>query len=241
MPWKGLCISTVLVLLGAEAAQADFYYEQELYTSASGGQPPRTTRIAGFLSGSKVRAEDHSSKISDIIITRLDEGVLRVLDPVKMTYVELPVPGMNEEQAPPFPVTVTETNQTKKIGPYQCTRFEVHTEKSTINLWLSTDIDLPADEVSTYWQAGTRLYPVTLTRQLTKLPGFPVRVEVVSQGASVVTTVTAVVKQEVPAFLFDVPRSYQRSLAIKASPEPAGPNASQKAEPSPPPQAGAKP
>jgi hypothetical protein len=218
---KGLLFWGVALLVGAQALEADFSYEQELYTPGSGGEPPRTTRILGFISGLKVRAEDHSSKIPNVILTRLDQGVIRVVDPTKRAYVEMPVPGMKEEQAQPFPVTVNRTSQTKKIGPYQCTRFDVRLSASTLNLWLSTDIELPGDDVSTYWQAGTRLYPVTLTRQLAKLPGFPVRVEVVSQGVSVVTTVTAVAKQEVPAFFFEVPHDYERGLTIQAPAEPS--------------------
>ena len=219
MLWKWFFLWGVALLVGAQAVQADFCYEQELYTPASGGQPPRATRITGFVSGPRVRAEDHSSEIPNVIITRLDEGIILLVDPVKRTYVQMPVPGMNEKQPQPFPVKVKRTSQVKKIGPYQCTRYEVATGKSSINVWLSTDIDLTSEEVSTYWQAGTRLYPVALTSELAKLPGFPVRVEVVYQGATVVTTVTAVAKQEVPAFLFEVPYGYQQSLAIQAPPE----------------------
>jgi hypothetical protein len=229
---KGLFFWGVALLVGAQALQADFSYEQELYTPAGQGEPPRTTRILGFISGLKARAEDHSSKVPNVILTRLDQGVIRLVDLPKKAYIEMPIPGMKEEQAQPFPVTATRTTQSKKIGPYQCTRFEVRLAASTLNLWLSTDIDLPSDDVSTYWQAGTRLYPVTLTRQLAKLPGFPVRVEVVSQGVSVVTTVTGVTKQEVPAFLFEVPLDFQQGLAVQAPPEPP---------PQPPPPKGSKP
>jgi len=219
MLWKCFFLWGVALLVGARAVQADFCYEQELYTPASGGQPPRTTRVTGFLSRSKVRVEDHSSEVPSVIITRLDEGVILVVDPVKKTYVEMPVPGTDEKQPQPFPVKVKRTSQVKKIGPYQCTRYEVTTGKSSINVWLSNDLDLTSEEVSTYWKAGTRLYPVALTSELAKLPGFPVRVELVYQGATVVTTVTAVAKQEVPAFLFEVPYGYQRSVAIQAPPE----------------------
>jgi len=209
-----------MLLLGAQALQAGFYYEQELYTPPNRGEPARTTTIVGFVSGPKVRAEDRSSKILNVIITRLDQGLIRLLVPERKVYVEMPIPGADEQSAPPVQVTVTQTTQTRKIGPYQCTRFEARTGAQNLTLWLSTDIDVPNEEVATYWQAGTRLYPLTLTRELAKLPGFPVRVEVMAQRASVVTTVTRVVKQEVSAFLFEVPYDYQRGLTIQAPPEP---------------------
>jgi hypothetical protein len=240
MRWKGLLLCGALFLLGTQPLQAGFYYVQELYTPPSGGEPARTTTIVGFVSGPKVRAEDRSSKIPNVIITRLDQGLIRLLVPDKKVYVEIPIPGAKEESAEPVHVTVTQTTQTRKIGPYECTRFEAKTGAQTFNVWLSTDIDVPSEEVATYWQAGTRLYPLTLTRELAKLPGFPVRVELTAQKASVVTTVTRVAKQEVPAFLFEVPSDYQPGLTIQAPPE-APPESEGEKAPAVPRGAGARP
>jgi hypothetical protein len=237
MPWKWLLLCGVLLAVGAQAVQAGFYYEQELYTPPSGGQPARTTKIIGFISGPKVRAEDRSSKVPNIIITRLDQGIIRLLVPAKKSFVEVPLPGAKEESVPPVQVKVTQTTQTKKIGLYECTRFDARTDSLTLNLWLSTDIDVPSEEVASYWEAGTRIYPVGLTRELAKLPGFPVRVEVMAHRASVVTTVVKVAKQEVPAFLFEVPLEYQQGLAIQAPPEAEGPKATEKSGTKPAPAA----
>ncbi|MCK4299444.1 MAG: DUF4412 domain-containing protein, partial [Planctomycetes bacterium] len=117
-----------------------------------------------------------------------------------------------------FRVSVTKTDQIKTIGGYRCIRYDAVADGRTIRCWMATDVQL-GEEVATYWQAGTRLYPPAVTRELAKLPGFPIRIEVHSPRVVYAVTVTRLKKQEVPASLFEVPADYQPAFTIRMPPE----------------------
>ena len=211
-------VCAMLFAAGAQAAWAGIYFEQEIWTPKSDGQPARTTKVVGHISGDKVRSESRSDGSVGIFITHLKAGVLHLVVPDREVYVEMPVPGSVPGQEARFEVSVAKTDQTKTISGYHCTRYDVSAEGRAIRCWVTTDVEL-GEEATTYWQAGTRLYPRALTRELAKVPGFPVRIEVFSPGLATTVTVTRLEKQDVPESMFVVPPEYQQAFVVTPPPE----------------------
>lgn len=218
------CFRTVLiacalvVTTGARPAWAGIYYEQEVRVSPAAGQPARITKHVGYISGTNARSESRSEESLNVLLTYLDAGLLRLLVADRKVYVDMPLPGTDTDREAPFQVSVTKTDQTKTIGGYRCTRFDAVTDGRTIRCWMATDVQL-GEEVATYWQAGTRLYPPAVTRELAKLPGFPICIEVSAPQVVYAVTVTRLKRQEVPASLFKVPADYQPAFTIRRPPE----------------------
>ena len=212
-----------LVLAWSQALQAGIYYEQEVWVPPSEGLPARTTRLVGYISGRNVRMEVRSTATPHVFITRLSDGVVRLIVPGRQVYVEMPLPGAEVEDKTSPPVTITKTTYSKVISGYRSVRYDAAAGRRTIRSWMTTEVK-PSREIATYWEAGTRLYPVTLTRQLAeKLPGFPIRIEVLGPQAAVTVTVTALKEQEVPESYFVVPRDYQPALTLTMPPERGAP------------------
>lgn len=186
--------------------------------SPAAGQPARITKHVGYISGTNARSESRSEESPNVLLTYLDAGLVRLLVADRKVYVEMPLPGTDPDREAPFQVSVTKTDQTKTIGGYRCTGFDAATDGRTIRCWMATDVQL-GEEVATYWQAGTRLYPPAVTRELAKLPGFPICIEVSAPQVVYAVTVTRLKKQEVPASLFEVPADYQPAFTIRMPPE----------------------
>lgn len=210
----------VLVVVCPGTLRAGLYYEQEVWIPPSQGRPAQTIKVVGYISGRKVRAETRSEPGRRITITRLDDGVVCLLVPEKKVYVAMPIPGREQKDVSALHLRVTKTEQTRVIRSFRCTRYDVETDRYRLRCWMTTDVDV-GPETATYWQAGSRLYPVALTRELAKLPGFPVRIELQAPRAALTITVTAVRKQEVPEDLFEVPADYERAVTVFAPPEPS--------------------
>jgi len=186
--------------------------------SPTGGQPARITKHVGYISGTKARSESRSEDSPNILLTYLDARLLRLLVPDRKVYVEMSLPGANPDPEVPFQVSVTKTEQTKTISGYLCTRFDASADGQTIRCWMATDVQL-GEEVATYWQAGTRLYPPAVTQELARMPGFPIRIEVRSPQVVYSVTITKLKSQEVPVSLFEVPKDYQPAFTVRVAPE----------------------
>ena len=212
-----LLASVAALIAGAQPAWAGIYYEQENWVRASGGQPPRTTKSIGYISGDRARTEGRYGGSAGIFITHLKTGSFRLLVPDRKVYVVMPLPGPPPGEQSHADIAVTKTDQTKTISGFHCTRHDAVGENRTVRCWTTTDVEL-GEETATYWQAGSRLYPVALTRELAKVPGFPVRIEVFSPDLVTRITVTALKEQDVAESLFAVPADYKEAFVFSASP-----------------------
>ncbi len=212
-----LAMYAIVLALGAQAAWAGIYFEQEVRTPKSDGLPARTAEVVGHISGDKARSESRSDGSVGIFITHLEAGVVHLVVPDRKVYVEMALPGSRPGQQAHLDVTVTKTDRTKTISGYRCTRYDLSADGRTIRCWMTTDVEL-GEEVATYWQAGTRLYPPALTRRLAKVPGFPIRIEVFSPDPVTTITVTRLKKQDVPDSMFVVPPDYQPAFVVTGPP-----------------------
>jgi hypothetical protein len=212
--------AVLLVPLLATWAFAGIYYEQEITI------PGRTTMPEGFakvvyvyISGAKMRDEPQGQGVRGPTIVRYDESRMYYLVTNNRTYMEIPIQKRTPDEEAQIKVTVTKTNETKKIGNYNCTRYEVTTkgleglppEGMTTQCWMTTDVDV-ADEYAKFADAVNRSESSKVAAEMAKVKGFPMQVVITTPDGKeyMTTTVTTVRKQDIPDSMFEVPAGYTK-------------------------------
>jgi len=208
---QSLRLAVLLVLVLATTSFAGIYYEQELKTAT------QTMKTVCYISGSKMRVEMQGTGGNAVSIQRFDQGKVYNLMAENKMYMEMPIPKPGPEVEAQLQVTVTKTDETKKIGNYNCTRYDVTVkgaprtppEGMTTQYWTTTDVDV-ADEFAKFADAQTRSQSAKQATEMAKMKGFPIQVEVTTPAGKMTMTVTTVKKQDVPDSMFEVPADYQK-------------------------------
>ncbi len=218
MRWQHLVTAALLLGLAAPAAQAGIRYEQEVktptQTPAQGGAPPQTVKNVWYVSGSKARVESTSLKQTLIILHHFDLGKMILINPEEAFVNAVPFSGPGPEAQAEAQVTVTKTDETRKIGNYNCRRYDMTfqgmpgmpAEGVTHHYWMTTDLDL-GDEYEQFQKAQTRLQDPKLVKEVEKLEGFPILTEMTTPAGTTTMTVTSVTKQDIPDAMFEIPAS----------------------------------
>lgn len=202
-------LTMLTVLLLCSGLYAGIYYEQEMTLPAQGPMPGGTTKMVCYISGPKVRMDTTVHGLQNIVIQRFDKDVLYTLMPAQKMFMEMQMPKLDPQQEARTQVTVTKTEETKKIGKYTCTRYDVAVDGQAITYWMTADVDL-GDELGNLWQAARRLQSTKLAQKLTQIKGFPIVTEAKTPQGNVTVVVSTVKKQDVPDSMFEVPADYQK-------------------------------
>jgi len=115
-------LAVLLVPLLATSAFAGIYYEAE------GGPVPAGTpplKVVYYISGIKMRSEGQASDGPRVVIARLDEAKRYHVRPQSKVYWESTIHKLSPQEDAQVQVSVTKTDETKRIGPYNCTRYDV--------------------------------------------------------------------------------------------------------------------
>ncbi len=212
----------VTVLAMCACVHAGVYYEAEENRQGPRGKVGLVIKRTCYVSGAKARIENTTPFGSDVVILRFDTGMRYNLRPRHKDCMtqELPKPD------PRVRVTVTKTEETKKIGPYTCTRYDATVDGRTIRYWMTTEVKL-GEEGATFWRSLAPLQPTKLVEEMARSDAFPILVEISSPQGTVVTTITTVKKQDIPDSMFGVPTDYQvfpKTTTSGRRPTRAGPN-----------------
>lgn len=161
---KNVLVFLSLLLL-SQTVSAAVYMKQRVTQSGMMGQPGGTQVHEMWISGSKVRTDMGTQSI----IMDLDRNVVIMLDHTEQTASEMPMDmskimeeqmggessedreGMQQmmQNMMKMTMTVTPTRETKKIGQWNCTRYNqtLQTAMGTINteIWATEDIKIDMD------------------------------------------------------------------------------------------------
>jgi hypothetical protein len=231
-----LRLAVLLVAVLATWAFAGIYYEQDMKTPAQAGMAPQGHKMVCYISGAKMRVEMQVPTGNVISIWRFDQSKMYNLMPDNKMYMEMPIPKPSPEVEAKAQATVTKTDETKKIGNYNCTRYDVTmkglpgmpAEGVTSQYWMTTDVDV-ADEWAKFSETQGRSQSVKLFTDMANLKGFPILMEVNTPAGKMTMTVTTVKKQDVPDSMFEIPADYTNMAAPPAAP-PAGGGGAEKAQ-----------
>ncbi len=205
-----MTLAVLAVLVMSVGLQAGIYFEQELKMPAQPGMPAGVVKQVVYISGAKMRIESVTMGMKSVGIQRLDLGKTYNLIPAQKLYMEMSVPKPPAQPAgQELVVTVTKTAETKKIGKYTCTRCDVTVGGETLKFWITEDVDM-GGELTDYWKATGQGQPPKMAQEMSKVKGFPIRMEMPSPQGTVGSTVTTIKKQDVPDSMFEVPEGYQK-------------------------------
>ena len=196
------------VLLLSSWLHAGIYYEQEIKMPARPGMPAVTTKQTWYISGPKMRAEMVVRGMKTVTIARYDTGVSYTVMPTHKMFMQVAIPKPNPQKEAAVQVSVKKTDETKKIGRYNSTRYDVTVDGRLTRYWLTTEVDL-GDELATLWQGVGQAQSSKLARQMAELKGFPVMLEIVTPQGTVTATVTKVERRNIPDSMFEVPAGYR--------------------------------
>lgn len=215
-----LVCAVLMVLVMCAGVHAGIYYEQEMKMPAQPGMPTVVSKQVVYISGLKMRIEGTTMGTKVIAIQRHDKGMTYQLMPDRKVCMEMPIPKPPAQPAGQEPtVTVTKTEETARIGKWNCSRYDVTVDGQLFKYWMTEDVDL-GSEIANYWRTTTRNEGDKIKGQeMSKVKGFPVRMEMPSPQGTIVLTVTTVKKQDIPDSMFEVPADYRKmSMPMPMSP-----------------------
>jgi hypothetical protein len=115
-------------------------------------------------------------------------------------------------------MSVTPTNETKKIAGYTCRRYNVKIMGTTSQYWLSKEVTGYRDYQEYNKKMEKIVKKVPALKQMTlagKLDGFPVQTIIDMMGVTSTTTLVRIEKTPLDKALFQVPKTYRlKELAL---------------------------
>jgi len=231
---KKTMIMSVVALLAAGSAVADFKvvqkHHQDGFSMMGQTQAPTDEEHVTWIGDKKLRMDQGSSStIVDVVA-----GKMMLLDHDDKTYteVDLPVdlaalmpPGMAEQMAAmlDFDVTVTPSDETKKVGEWNAKRYDLKMTSAMMSLetviWASTETPIDQAAFFDLFSVVMSLQPGMdgMLEQMRRIDGYVVSQEAAMSmkfmgdttvGSSDV--VTSIEKVDAPAGIYDPPAEYAK-------------------------------
>jgi hypothetical protein len=231
-------------------ARADIFMKQKMHTDEfkmmGRSEPAKDTTMTIWLTDNKARM-DQDGGPSSILLA--DQKVLIMIDHAKKQYAEMPLdfdkmmqaaagddpraqeamakmPGFMKNMMKGVSAKVTETDETKQIGPYHCRKYLLEMNMGpagTTNAesWATEDLKLDYSKIFTAANAMMAAMPgfENILKEMTKIKGVVVYQTAKSKvmGAEVGSTTELLEagEQAAPAGTYDVPAGYKKVKAIK--------------------------
>jgi hypothetical protein len=245
-----LGLAVLVGLIAALPARADIFMKQKMHTDEfkmmGRTQPAKDSTMTIWLSENKARM-DQEGGVSSILLA--DQKILYMIDNTKKQYAEMPLdfdkmiedaagdnpkakeamakmPGFMKNMMQGMSAKVTETNETKQIGPWQCRKYLIEMNMGpagTTNseAWATEDLKLDYRKVFAATNAMMAAMPgfENILKEMMKIKGVVVYQTSKSKmmGAEVGSTTELLEAgdQDAPAGTYDVPAGYKKVKAIK--------------------------
>ena len=233
---KHFLAAALLVLVTTPAIAQDVYVKTRAHSDAFAvgdqSQPARDDEFEQWFSGNKTA---QSGKGVGLIVN-LDANMAYMIIHSDKSYVPMPLPMDITRILPPevasmapmmqMSATVTATAETKKIGQWNCTGYDVALSvmgmQMTQRVWASTEVPAAlaasaAKVMPTFMQGQMRLTDES-AREYAKIKGFQIASELNADvmGARMHTTTETVeiVEKVAPAGAFAPPEGYTKKATL---------------------------
>jgi len=231
---KKIMFIMVVVLLAVGAASADYkvvlQHHQDGFTMMGQTQAPTDEEHVTWIGNKKLRMDQGSSST----IVDVGAGKMMLLDHDDKTYteVDLPVdlaalmpPGMAEQMMAmlKFDVTVTASDETKKVGEWNAKRYDLKMTSAMMSLdtviWASTETPIDQAAFFDLFSVVMSLQPGmdSMMEQMRQIDGYVVSQEAAMSmkfmGETTVGStdvVTSIAKVDAPAGTYDPPAEYAK-------------------------------
>ena len=227
--WKRVlitvCVLTVAVLAGADTMIVKVQKTGE-FKMMGQTQPAKEETITTWIGADTMRNDQGSISV----ITRMDQNKMYVVNHDNRSFmvIELPIDmeklmGDNPQieqmmQMMQMEAKVTKTDETKKIGPYDCHKYELALTSQMMNmqqeLWLTKDVEF---DVSAYQAMAAQMMTLQpgfadMAEEMKKLDGVAVetRSTMKMMGSEMTMTeeVLSVDEKPAPAGTYEPPSDY---------------------------------
>jgi len=227
-------VLSLAIVLSAGLAGADYkvvqQHHQDGFSMMGQTQPPTDEEHVTWIGDKKMRMDQGSSST----VVQMDAAKMIIIDHDDKTYaeVDLPVdissllpPGMGEQMLAmmKFDVTVTASDETKKVGEWDAKRYDLKMNSSMMSmdsvLWASTETSINLTEYFDLFSEVMSLQPgmESMMEQMRQIDGYVVSQEATMSmkfmGETTVGStdvVTSIEKVDAPAGTYDPPADYTR-------------------------------
>ena len=228
-----------IVFVAALSLHADIYVKMNTHTDAMAimGQntPAKDTVVEQWI------GDDKFASVSgdQAYVLDLKKNMGYIINNKSKTYVETPLPLDMTKLLPPeasafagmmkWTVAVTPTTETKKIGQWNCTAYDVNVTMMGMGMkmrvWASTDVPFDVNSFVTKIYAnlvkGQMMMDDASVKEMMKIKGFQIASDMSGDimGAKMHTTseVAEISKKTPPAGVYAVPAGYTKTATLSMS------------------------
>lgn len=173
---------------------------------------------------------------STATIVDLDRSVMAIINHREKSYVEAPLPFDLSKMLPPeaapmaammqVKVTVTPTGETKKIGRWDCTRYDATVTAMgmpmKLQIWATTQVPFDLQAFMTKMMPavvqGQMMVDAASLQEFAKIKGFQIATETTGEmmGAKIhsTTEVVEMAEKAAPAGTYQVPAGYTKKATL---------------------------
>ena len=229
---KKLCVFFFLVLVLAAFASADIYIKSKTHTDAFAvmgqNQPAKDETTEQWFGEDKFAAITPGQSI----VVDLKKNMFYMINHTNKTYIESPLPfdftkivdaqmAQMMSQMMKMTVTVTPNNQTKTIGQWNCSGYDVAINMMMMpmkmSVWASTNVPFDVDKFMKLYtnvlKAQLRLDDAAI-QEMMKVKGYWIATETNAEimGAKMhnTTEVIEITKKSADASVYSVPAGYAK-------------------------------
>jgi hypothetical protein len=225
-----------IVMIAALSLSADVYVKTKTHTDAMsvmGQSTPASDSVSESWIGDSAFA---TITPEQSIIIDLKKGLAYMINPKSKTYVETPLPLDFTKILPPqaaamagmlkMTATVTPTAETKKIGSWNCTGYDVNLTimgmAMKMRSWVSADVpfdfaDFNAKFLANMLKGQMRLDDAS-AKEFAKMKGYTIASETTGDimGAKMhsTTEVLEITKKGAPAGVYSVPAGFTKTATL---------------------------
>jgi len=236
---KKFLVGLTMIAVVALSLSADIYIKTKTHQDAMAVMGQNTPAKDGF--SEQWWGTDKFAEISNdqAMILDLKKNIGYIVNHKSKTYIETPLPLDLSKLLPPegaafagmlkMSGTVSPTNETKKIGQWNCTGYDavmtVMGMATKIKIWASTDVgfDVAAFNSKIFQNIikGQMMLDDASVKEMAKVKGFQISSETSGEimGAKLKVTndVVEIAKKDAPANVYTVPAGYAKKATLDMS------------------------
>jgi hypothetical protein len=231
---KKLIAVFALLFIASLSLSADVYIKTKTHADAMSMMGQNTPAKDGF--SEQWLGDDLFANVSSdqSMIINLKKNMAWIVNHKAKTYVETPLPLDMSKLLPPeaaafagmmkMSVTVTESNETKKIGQWNCKLYNTAMSVMGMNvatkLWVSNDVGFDAAAFNSKFlgnimKGGGMMLDDASVKEFAKIKGYQIMTETEMFGAKTTTEVIEISKKAPPAGIYAPPATgYTKTTSI---------------------------
>lgn len=225
---KKLLVIMLAVLFLSLLLSADYQIKTKMHMDAfemMGQKQAETNEVVENWIG-KDRMLTHQQ--DKMFIVRLDQKKMYYVMPEKKSYVEIDLPFDISDLIPPeasqmmgmmkMTVKVTPTSNTKMIGKWNCTQYQVEMKMMmgtyNLDMWVTQDIDIDLEAYNEMYTNVSAMGFIENAEEFKKIKGYPIHTDMnmnmMGMTIKGYNTVTEINEKTPPPGLYSPPSDYQK-------------------------------